>query len=449
MKTKTLLWSAFSVLAAGIAVVVSVKADTGSLDSVSTQTIQLGDGTTLRLLGVTHGGNQTAPGYEDLRTANRIYTKNGTTVVWVEAEHKPGQWPNYELVVYDQAMTAGVPIQKSASSHVRDGVDFQGFILHAFPRRDKVTILRAKNYRGPVGKGEFVIANEDSGPLANWAPETLPVTKADGNLEVTLTNLIAGMPWPDPNLAYPFGHDPGLPLDDSANRCVRLSFDFRENGNATTNWSPHMVTTTDATGNKVEGIAALCFKYPNGSPSSREFKESARKAMDAKQFFYHPGLWPNEPWKVRLEFHRTSGFSDDEIVTFTNLPVKPGSQQDWNDEWTWEWGNTDFTYVQATVNGFNLELIPPLLVEDRWRPGVTNISVIIGADPDPQKQGMHLTLLEATDDQGRKLRHAGGIPWAGHYSIDLPDVRDIKTLNLKLALQKDRFVEFTVQPEKQ
>jgi hypothetical protein len=449
MKTKILLWSAFSVLTVGTAGDLGAKAgDTVLLPNSGNQVIQLDDGTTLRLLGVTHGGNQTAPGYEDLRTANRIYTKNGTTVVWVEAEHKPGQWPNYELVAYDQAMTAGAHVEKSTSSHVRDGVDFQGFILHAFPRRDKLTILRAKNYNGPVSKGEFVITNEEGGPFADWTPEPLPITKSDGDLEVTLTNLVASMPWPDPNLAYPFGRDSGLPLDDPANRCVRLSFDFRENGDTTTNWSPHLVTTTDATGNKVEGVAQLCIKYPDRRDSS-EFPERARQALEAKQFYYHPGLWPNEPWKVRLEFIRTSGFSDDEIVTFTNLPVKPGSQQDWNDEWTWEWGKNNFTYVQATVNGFNLELLPPLLVEDRWQPSVTNVSVIIGVDPDPQKQGMHLTVLEATDDQGRELWHPAGTPWAGHYSIDLARVGDVKTLNLKLALHRNRFVEFTVQPEKQ
>jgi hypothetical protein len=425
MKTKILLWSAFSVLAVGI----NVKADNAAPlpDSASPQVIQLDDGTTLRLLGVTHGGNQTAPGYENLPTANRIYMKYGT-VVWVEAEHKPGQWPNYELVVYDQGMTAGVPIEKSTSSHVKDGVDFQGFILHAFPRRDKLTILRAKNYNGPLGKGELVITNE-SGTFANWTPEPLPTTKSDGDLKVTLTNLIAGMPWPDPNLAYPFGRVPDLPLDDPANHCVRLSFDFRENGNATTNWSPHLVTTTDATGNQVEGVAQLCIKYPDRRASG-EFPERARKAMEAKQFYYYPGLWPNEPWKVRLEFIRTASFSEDEIVTFTNLPVKLSNQQEADDEWSWEWGKTNFTYVQTTVNGFNLELIQPLLVEDRWQPGVTNVIVTIGADSNPKKQGMQLTVLEATDDQGRELWHPFTPDWAGHYSIDLARVKDVNALNL-------------------
>ena len=40
------------------------------------------------------------------------------------------------------------------------------------------------------------------------------------------------------------------------------------------------------------------------------------------------------------------------------------------------------------------------------------------------------------------------IHWAGHYSMEFARVHeDIKSLNLKLALHKSRFVEFTVKPE--
>lgn len=61
---------------------------------------------------------------------------------------------------------------------------------------------------------------------------------------------------------------------------------------------------------------------------------------------------------------------------------------------------------------------------------------------------MRLTLLEATDEEGRPVASLGGAPWAGHFSLDFPNVREIKTLNLKLALHKSRFVEFTVNPAK-
>jgi hypothetical protein len=94
-----------------------------------------------------------------------------------------------------------------------------------------------------------------------------------------------------------------------------------------------------------------------------------------------------------------------------------------------------------------LKLLPPLLVPNKNSPGEPNeVSVIIGADPGFNPQGMNLTVVEATDDQGRELWHPFGAPWAGHYSLEFPNVREIKSLNLKLALHKSRFVEFTVLP---
>ena len=169
-------------------------------------------------------------------------------------------------------------------------------------------------------------------------------------------------------------------------------------------------------------------------------------------YYFQPGLWPDQPWKVRLEFIQRSGFSDDEIVTFTNVPVKPGSQQDWDDEWdAWDVGRTNFpfTITPATVKGVHLKLLPPLLVVNRWQSSQKDIGIIIGADPGFKPQGMNLTVVSATDDQGRDLWTPETPAWAGHYSINFGNVHDdIKSLNLTLALHKSRFVEFTVKPEK-
>ena len=244
--------------------------------------------------------------------------------------------------------------------------------------------------------------------------------------------------------------------NDPANQCVHLNFDFRQNGQSTTNWDPWPVQTTDAAGNWSRG---LIYAYPTNGvyriwgrmKSGAYIPPPEHYGMDG--YFYQPGLWPNESaWKVRLEFIRRSGFSDDEIVTFTNIPVKSGSQQDADDEWTaWDVGKTNFpfTITPATADGVHLKLLPPLLVVNRWQSSQKDISIIIGADPGFKPQGMNLTVVAATDDQGRELWHPFGSPWAGHYSIEFARVHDdIKSLNLKLALHKSRFVEFTVKPEK-
>ena len=413
------------------------------------QIITLDDGTKLTLLGTTYGNHHMAPGYESLRTANWIYTAPNTTVVWIEEE--PGNQPIYELLVSDQATTGCVNIEEShPGTHVEAGVDIYGFVLNAFPRWDKETMLRIRPYRGSVSKEYFVLTNPAPGTFAQWTPRPLPDTESDGDLEVTLTKLVAGAPAP---------HYRGITngsVNDPANRCVHLNFDFRENGQSTTNWQAWPVQTTDAAGNWSRG---LIYPYPtngvrriwghmiNGSyiPPPEHY------GMDG--YYFQPGLWPNQPWKVRLEFIQRSGFSDDELVTFTNVPVKPGTQQDWDDEWTaWDIGKTNFpfTITPATVKGVHLKLLPPLLLSDQYSTGhPKDINIVIGADPDFNPKGMNLTVVAATDDQGHDLWSFETPAWAGHYSIEFARVHDdIKSLNLTLALHKSRFVEFTVQPER-
>jgi hypothetical protein len=407
------------------------------------QIITMEDGTKLTLLGMTFGNHHMAPGYENLRTANWIYTVPETTVVWIEEEPMPGAQP-IELLVSDRANTGCVNIEAEQGSFTKPGVSLQSFVLRAFPRWDTETILRVRPYRGTVVKGEFVLTNPVPGTYAQWTPKPLPDTESAGDLEVTLTKLIAGAPVP-----YREGGS-RAPTNDPANQCVHLDFNFRVNGHATTNWQAWPVQTTDAAGNWSRG---LIYNYPkNGINPSYPDRIHPTFPPESDGYYFQPGLWPDEPWKVRLEFIQRFNFSDDEMVTFTNLPVKAGSQQDWDDEWTvWNVGKTNFpfTIILATVNGVHLQLLPPLLLTNRWQSSELDVSIIIGADPGFNPKGMNLTVVAATDDQGRDLWSFEQPAWAGHYSIEFARVHDdIKSLNLKLALHKSRFVEFTVRPEK-
>jgi hypothetical protein len=110
-------------------------------------------------------------------------------------------------------------------------------------------------------------------------------------------------------------------------------------------------------------------------------------------------------------------------------------------------GETNFPFkiIRATVNGVHLKLLPPLLLNSSDRS--KDISLIVGAGPNFNPKAMNLTVVSATDDQGRELWHPFGVPWAGHYSIEFARVHDdIKSVNLTLALHQSRFVEFTVKP---
>jgi hypothetical protein len=411
------------------------------------QVIHLDDGTRLTLLGTTYGFRHAPPHYEKFHGWNWIYTAPNSTVVWIEAEHKTNQWPSFELLVSDSSNSACVNIENGGgSSEVKAGVEIQGFRLLAYPRWDKETILRVRPYQGSISKEHFVITNPAPATVDGWTPKPLPDTESDGDLEVTLTKLVAGAPTPN------WGGGVLVPTNEPANQCVHLNFDFRQSGQSTTNWEPWPVQTTDAAGNWSRG---LIYAYPTNGViriwgrmmNGSNIPPPEHYGMDG--YCYRPGLWPDQPWKVRLEFIQRSGFSDDEMVTFTNLPVRPGSQQDADDEWTWDASNTNFAFIdQGTANGVDLKLLPPLLVPDKNSPGQKYVSVIIGADPDFNPKGMNLTVVSATDDHGRDISSPFGSSWAGHYDLDFPNVREIKSVNLKLALHKSRFVEFTVKPEK-
>src|SRR5579883_3155640 len=112
------------------------------------QVIHLDDHTKLTLLGTSLGRHHQAPYFEDLRTANWFYTPTNTTVVWIKEEHDQGKWPSYELLVSDRSNTGCVNIERRQGSSVNNTVSLQSFVLSAFPRWDKETILRVRPFQG-------------------------------------------------------------------------------------------------------------------------------------------------------------------------------------------------------------------------------------------------------------------------------------------------------------
>ena len=447
MKTKIPIGSVVSALMAGIAIAAwAAPGNAVAFPALGEpQIIILEDGTKLTLLGASYGSHHMAPGYENLRTANWINTAPNTTVVWIKEEPQQSRQP-IQLLVSDRANTGCVNIESGQGSFVKPGVFLQSFVMRAYPRWDKETILRVRPYRGVPAKGEFVLTNPAPATFARWMSKPLPDTESDGDIEVTLTKLVAGAPtpsWSGGTLA---------PTNDPANQCVHLNFDFRQNGRSTTNWQAWPVQTTDAAGNWSRG---LIYPYPTNGvlriwgrmKNGAYIPPPEHYGMDG--YFYQPGLWPNQPWKVRLEFIQRSGFSDDEIMTFTNLPVQPGSRQDLDDEWTWDASNTNFHFIaQAAVNGVQFKPLPPLLFQNDNSSGhPKDVSILLFADYRFNPKGVNLTVVSATDDQGRALWSFETPAWAGHYSMEFARVNDdIKSVNLTLALHKSRFVEFTVKP---
>jgi hypothetical protein len=430
---KIILWSVASVLVIGI-----LAASIWWLRRP--QIITLSDGTKLTLLGVDYGKHHKFPKLsttsQRMNGGGTFDTTNDTLVVWIMSEHKANQWPNYQVLAYDKAGTACVTSQSSNSRQIKNGMEVMGVQLNAFPRRDSKIILRIMNYgqRGQqVAKGQFIVSNPARGKsFPKWSPESLPDLQSDGDLDVTLTKLVA-------DATSPYNRGNGIPKNDPINKTVQLAFDLQQKGQSTTNWHPVSVETTDATGNYVKGW--INQNYQNGQPTG---------------YFYQPGLWPDEPaWKVRLEFSRTAGFAADELWSVTNIPVREGSQQDVQSYWSYNNQNsrrTNAAFAETTVNGIHVKLFPVIeYANQNMGNGGSGkvVAVILKTDPDPETSGMRMTPLAITDDQGHKLNNQGASWGGGNYQYQFPAPRSgTQSLNVTIALHQSRFVEFTVKPQK-
>jgi hypothetical protein len=423
---KIILWSVVTILIIGIAIA-------AFLWLRKPQIITLSDGTKLTLLGVTYGKHHVPPkitmaGTRARGSGARIDSTNDTVVVWIEAEHKPNQYPNYQLMVYDQANTACASAWAQTQSQIKNGVNVLGFQLDAFPRRARKIYLRimSNGQRGQqVSKEQFVVSNPARGPFPKWTPEPLPDTQSDGDLDATLTRFNYGV--------RGFGFNGGGRLkDDPMNKAVLAAFRTEQKGVVATNWQVIRIETSDATGNHSSG---------NSWSNQRENDESVMT--------YQWGLWPDEPaWKLRVEFSKQSGFSDDELWSVTNVPVNAGSQQDL---WNYNGGRNNRTssaFAVTTLNGIQLKMYPVIQFTDQnsgdgEKPGGFRV------ESDQPLDGMQMTLVKATDERGREVQSWSGQGWGGNSrQLEFQNLRNAKTLDITIALHKSRFVEFTVKPQK-
>ena len=308
----------------------------------------------------------------------------------------------------------------------QQGNEVVGIRFDAFPRRDGKIFLRVQERNRENGrqtvKDAFVISNPARGPFPTWFPDSLPITQSDGDLDVTLNKLVFGA-------KFPWQRDSSAP-DDAVNKAVQVDFDVQQNGHAVTNWQPVRIETSDATGNRVNGSVNM--QNRDGEPETT----------------YQWGLWPDEPaWKLRVEMSRTSGFDDTELWTVQNVPLESGKMQDF---WNW-WHKNNSAFAETTLNGFHLKLFPAKKFSDQPPDSQPQGAVQIQVDPAPD--GMRMTLLKVTDDQGHDVQNW---TWGWNnnehsytYSFAFPQLGDAKSLNITLALHKSRFVEFTAKPAKQ
>jgi hypothetical protein len=425
---KIILWSIVSLVIAGVAV-------DAFLWLRRPQVIQLDKNTQLTLLGVDYGRHHKYPVVKPKPGARRsnyggpgsFDTPNPTLVVWILQQHKANQWPNYQVLTYDRAETACVENWTRNSRRISDTEDIAGVQFDAYPRWDRKMILRIMwwgNSGERIAKDRFVISNPARNSGTRWTPEPLPDTQSDGDLSVTLTKFVYGV--------RGFRGGNGLSASDPMNKAVLTVFHTVQNGVVVTNWQPIRIETSDSTGNKIQNNSWSTGRDENGDV----------------RMTYQWGLWPEKtPWKLRVEMSQTSGFKSDQLWTVQGVPVNPGSQQD-----LWNYGGRDSRtpapFAETTLDGIHLKLFPVIQFTNQYagnneRPGGFRVQA------DQNLDGMQLTLVSATDENGHEVPYWGGNGWGGDSrQIQLRNLRNAKSLILTLALHKSRFVEFTVKPAK-
>jgi hypothetical protein len=403
------------------------------------QVIIVRNGLKLTLVGVTYGKHHVFKGIKTgtsrVRGRTTLDTTNDTLVVWIESQYKSMQYPNYQLLIYDPAHTACVSAWQRTGNSIRNGLNVQGFVLDAFPRRGSKIVLRVADWGNGGGmrpaKGEFVISNPGPRSFPDWTPDALPNTQSDGDLDVTLTKCS----WGKSELM--FGNMNASPGDPMRN-AVSVVLHTEQGGNVVTNWQPVAIVTSDATGNHT-GL--------NSWSNSRSTNGDASMS-------YQWGLWPEEKaWKLRVEMSRDSGFSNDEEWAISNLPVGKG---DWSQLWNYNNNmrgmnhHAETPFAETTLQGVHLKIFPAIQLNQNV--GMGNNQTLGGfhivADPG-LPDGFRMSLIEATDENGHKLQTYGFGPNGngnGNYVFQLPDIRNSKSLNLTIAIHQSRFVEFAVKP---
>ena len=408
------------------------------------QVIVLDNGDKLTLVGVTYGKRhkppeqktKPAPGARGRQQAPQTFTTaNNALVLWVRQEHEANRWPNYQLYLYDKANTACTGTSGNRNFGSGGTQEVVAVQFDSFPRRQGSFIVRAQEW-GQGGQmmseKHFTISNPAHGTFETWKPETLPVTKTDDDFSVTLTKLVAGA-----DLPYQRND---LDADDAMNKCVAATFTVQRNGSPVANWQLQTVESSDATGNHV-----------NTGGVQNTWKDSTDSVT------YQAGLWADEPaWKLRAEFSQTKDFPSNELWSVSNIPLEPGTQQDY-----WNFGNnfnnrrsnTNVVVAETDLGGVHLKVYTAKRFTDQQM-GNGEVSGGVHVQVTPSlPAGMQMTLVKVTDNQGGEIQSNGsgtsGNGTSTTYSYQLRDIGGLTNLNVTVALHKNRSVEFTVKPEKE
>lgn len=180
------------------------------------------------------------------------------------------------------------------------------FTFPSFPRRSPTLRVRlfdaARSNR--LVLAEFPFKNPAYRAYPTWAPEPLPVTRRDADLECTLAEVNTGLLEVAPN------------LDRLATNWTEAVFGFRP-GDREGHWNATEIELTDPTGNRYR--QARPFSRP-GSLKTRPELTQAALPQRWRAVEMPLALWLGETWKLRASFMRFRPASND-VCTIAGLPI--------------------------------------------------------------------------------------------------------------------------------
>ncbi len=292
------------------------------------------------------------------------------------------------------------------------------------PRRDPVIAVNFF-YHSPTGGvsqcGSLPFANPLYGAFPQWQPEVLPATRRVEDVAVTLEKVSTGHDQNSSVRADSNGrvsHEFGTNRVDGQNSTVCF-IRLQPLINSNQVWCVAGEEVSDATGNKAPSTS-----FGWGSP-------------EESYFSFEPGLWPSESaWKVRCEIKRARGFDPGETFVFPDIPF--GSLGVTNRiNCTTNFGGVTVTLDQVVRRGPNTN--NSWSTEDLSQAHFTTAGLT---------NGLHLDLISARSDTGTNLdcgSWSSSQSWRTYCYRNLP--LEAKTVDFTFAVQRGRWVEFTVKPE--
>jgi hypothetical protein len=407
--------------------------------------LSLPDGSVVRILAVTYGTNHVV-GRPLARLVARMPAAVQTGLLDLLGKRAALQFSTTtaepKLIVWLGRATNNAATPPASSYVTAFLADASGFISgdHAaiygwwsnpeqmqfgvIPRRDPIIAVNFF-YHSPTGGvsrcGSLPFANPLYGSFPQWQPEPLPATRRVDDVAVTLEQVSTGHDQNSSVRADSNGrvsHEFGTNRVDGQNSTVCF-IRLQPLINSNQVWCVAGEEVSDATGNKARNTSLGWGSIEEG------------------YFSFEPGLWPSESaWKLRCEIKRARGVDPGDTFVFRDIPL--GSL-----------GGTNQIRRATNFSGASVIL-------DHTIRRAPNTNSSWSSEELSQVQfttagltnGLHLDLLSARTDTGTNLDCGS---WSSSDRQRTYNYRNVpleaKTADFTFAVQRGRWVEFTVKPE--